>query len=73
MAYWCQWRKPRTKVRNLMKCGVKVQAAVAYGINSKGQWRSSKTPGINRALSDAYLESEGALLATRWLDQASLS
>lgn len=59
MAYWRQWRKPRTKVRNLMKLGVKVQAAVACGITSKGPWRSSKTPGINQALSNAYLKAEG--------------
>jgi len=59
MAYWRQWRKPRTKVRNLIARGVKIQAAVACGITSKGPWRSSKTPGINQALSDDYLKSEG--------------
>jgi RNA-directed DNA polymerase len=59
MAYWRQWRKPRTKVRNLMRLGVHVQAAVACGITSKGPWRSSKTPGINQALSNAYLKSQG--------------
>ena len=59
MAYWRQWRKPRTKVRNLMKRGVHVQTAVACGITSKGPWRSSKTPGINQALSNAYLKSAG--------------
>lgn len=59
MAYWRQWRKPRTKVRSLMRLGVRVQAAVACGITSKGPWRSSKTPGINQALSNAYLKSQG--------------
>ena len=59
MAYWRQWRKPRTKVRNLMTRGVHVQAAVACGITSKGPWRSSKTPGINQALSNNYLKSQG--------------
>ena len=59
MAYWRQWRKPRTKVRNLMRLGVHVQAAVACGITSKGPWRSAKTPGINQALSLNYLKSEG--------------
>jgi RNA-directed DNA polymerase len=59
MAYWRQWRKPRTKVRNLMKRGVHVQSAVACGITSKGPWRSAKTPGINQALSNDYLKSEG--------------
>lgn len=58
MAYWRQWRKPRTKVRNLMKLGVHIQSAVACGITSKGPWRSSKTPGINQALSNAYLKSQ---------------
>nr|WP_250655471.1 group II intron reverse transcriptase/maturase [Alkalimarinus coralli] len=59
MAYWRQWRKPRTKVRNLMRLGVHVQAAVACGITSKGPWRSAKTPGINQALSLDYLKSQG--------------
>ncbi len=59
MAYWRQWRRPRTKVRNLMKLGVQVRAAVACGITSKGPWRSSKTPGIQQALSNAYLKSKG--------------
>jgi RNA-directed DNA polymerase len=59
MAYWRQWRKPRTKVRSLMKLGVHVQSAVACGTTSKGPWRSSKTPGIHQALSNAYLKSQG--------------
>lgn len=59
MAYWRQWRKPRTKVRNLLRRGVHIRAAVACGITSKGPWRSSKTPGIQHALSNAYLSSQG--------------
>jgi RNA-directed DNA polymerase len=68
MAYWRQWRKPRTKVRNLMKLGVHVQSAVACGITSKGPWRSSKTPGIQQALSNDYLKAEGlASLRDGWI------
>ncbi len=68
MAYWRQWRKPRTKVRNLMKLGVHVQAAVACGITSKGPWRSSKTPGIQQALSNDYLKAEGLVsLRDGWI------
>jgi len=59
MAYWRQWRRPRTKVRNLLKLGVHIQSAVACGITSKGPWRSTKTPGIQQALSNAYLKSQG--------------
>ena len=59
MAYWRQWRRPRTKVRNMMSLGVHVKAAVACGITSKGPWRSAKTPGIQQALSNDYLKSQG--------------
>jgi len=59
MCYWRQWRKPRTKVQNLLKRGVRIQAAVACGITSKGPWRSSKTPGIQQALSNEYLKKAG--------------
>jgi RNA-directed DNA polymerase len=59
MAYWRQWRKPRTKVRNLLRLGVHIRSAVACGITSKGPWRSAKTPGINQALSNGYLKSQG--------------
>ena len=59
MAYWRQWRRPRTKVRSMMRLGVHVQSAVACGITSKGPWRSAKTPGIQQALSNDYLKSQG--------------
>ena len=59
MCYWRQWVKPRTKVRNLLTRGVAIQAAVACGLTSKGPWRSSKTPGIQQALSNEFLKAEG--------------
>ncbi len=68
MAYWRQWRKPRTKVRNLLKLGVPIKSAVGCGITSKGPWRSSKTPGINQALNDAYLKKAGLVsLRDGWI------
>ncbi|WP_284285271.1 reverse transcriptase domain-containing protein, partial [Marinibactrum halimedae] len=68
MCYWRQWRKPRTKVRNLLKLGVRIQAAVACGITSKGPWRSSKTPGIQQALNNGYLKRAGLVsLKEGWI------
>ena len=68
MCYWRQWRKPRTKVANLLKRGVRIQAAVGCGITSKDPWRSSKTPGINQAISDDYLVKEGLFsLRNGWI------
>ena len=69
MCYWQQWRKPRTKVANLIKRGVAIQAAVVCGITSKGPWRSSKTPGINQAISNDYLMKEGLFsLRNGWIN-----
>ncbi len=33
---WRPWRKPRTKVQNLLKRGVRIQSAEASGITRKG-------------------------------------
>jgi hypothetical protein len=43
----------------MMKLDIRVQSAVACGITSKGPWRSSKTLGIQQALSNAYLKAQG--------------
>lgn len=68
MCYWRQWRRPRTKIANLIKRGVHIPAAVACGRSSKGPWRSSKTPGINQALGNSYLKSEGLVsLRDGWI------
>ncbi|PSU43041.1 hypothetical protein C9J12_28445 [Photobacterium frigidiphilum] len=57
-----------TKVKSLLNRGVRIQSAVACGITSKGTWRSSKTPGIQQALSNAYLRSQGLVeLRDGWI------
>jgi RNA-directed DNA polymerase len=61
MCYWRQWRKPRTKVKNLLKRGVPLALAVSCGATRKGVWRSAKTKGINQALSNEYLANAGLL------------
>ena len=67
--YWKQWRKVRTKVRNLLKMGVSQQLAVACGISSKSYWHSSKTKGINIAISNEFLSSQGlSSLRDRWVE-----
>ncbi|MDH5728745.1 MAG: group II intron reverse transcriptase/maturase [Gammaproteobacteria bacterium] len=69
VCYWRQWRKPRTKIANLLKRGVPIQSAVACGLTSNGPWRSSKTPGIQQAIGNDYLKSEGLFsLRSRWIN-----
>jgi len=45
MCYWKQWGRPRTKIRNLIRLGLPIKAAVACGRSSKGWWRSSRSHG----------------------------
>ena len=61
MCFWRQWRKPRTKVRSLIKLGVPEKMAIDCGITSKGPWRSAKTYGINMGLNDKFLREQGLL------------
>ena len=42
MCYWRQWRKPRTKVRSLIKLGVSERLAIACGITNKGLVEAQK-------------------------------
>ena len=69
MCYWKQWRKVRTKVRNLMRLGVSMDLAISSGMSSKSYWHSARTPGINIALSNEYLAKQGYYsLRDRWVE-----
>jgi RNA-directed DNA polymerase len=59
MCYWQQWRNPVTRICNLIKRGVPEDLAVKCGASQKGQWHSSKTKGIQLALSNDYLKAQG--------------
>ena len=68
MCYWKMWRKPRTKIRNLMNKGVSEVLAICCGISSKADWRSSKTKGIQIALNDDWLKRQGLFsLRESWI------
>ena len=42
MCYWKQWKKIRTKYRNLMKLGATKQKAWEYANTRKSYWRTAK-------------------------------
>jgi len=69
MSYWKNWRKVRTKVRNLLRLGVKEDLAVQCGSTNKRYWRSSKTEGIHIALSNDFFAKLGLIsLRDRWVE-----
>lgn len=61
MCYWKQWRKTRTKVRNLLKLGSSMDAALAAGRSRKGYWRLSRTLGTHVGMSNQWLQDQGLL------------
>ena len=42
MCIWKSWKKPSTRVKNLVKCGIKPYWARIYGNSSKGYWANAE-------------------------------
>jgi RNA-directed DNA polymerase len=73
MCYLKQWRRPRTKVRNLVRLGVNLEMAIKHAISRKSYWRLSRTPAMRYALPNKWLEQVGLLsLIQLWCDLAPL-
>jgi RNA-directed DNA polymerase len=67
MCYWKQWRKPRRRIRELIKLGVRKKEAINLGLSRKSYWRLSKTLATNAGLSNAHFEQIGLIsMRTLW-------
>lgn len=57
---WKQWKRGRTRYRELRRLGLSSdQAAITAHGSRFGAWHMSRTPGMNQAVSIAYLDSLG--------------
>ena len=61
MCYWKQWRRPRRRIRELIKLGVKKREAIRLGLSCKSYWRLSKTLGTNSGLSNTHFNEIGLI------------
>jgi RNA-directed DNA polymerase len=68
MCYWKQWRRARTKVRNLLALGTRKREAILTAISRKSYWHLSKSLATQTGMTNAWLASQG-LLSVRdlWL------
>lgn len=67
MCYWKQWRRPRKRIRELIKLGVNKREAIYVGISRKSYWRLSKTLATNGGLNNAHFEQTGLIsIRTLW-------
>jgi len=59
MCYWKQWRWPRTKINHLLALGVSLKAAIQHGTSSKSYWHMARTPAMQQALNNDWLQAQG--------------
>lgn len=59
MCIWKQWKKPKTKVRNLMRMGVPKDLAWQAGNSRRGHWFTTHTVAVNMAMTKERLISSG--------------
>ena len=59
MCIWKQWKKPKTKVNNLMKMGVPKELAWQAGNSRRGYWFTTHTVAVNMAMTKERLINKG--------------
>ena len=59
MCIWKAWKKPKTKVANLIRCGIDKYKSYEWGNTRKGYWRISGSYILHRAISNESLRKVG--------------
>lgn len=68
MCYLKQWRRPRTRIRNLIKLGVGEWQAISLGLSSKGYYRLAKTYAVQLGLNNQWLKNQGLVsIREQWI------
>jgi RNA-directed DNA polymerase len=61
MCYWKQWRRPRTRIQNLLALGTDKRHAILTGISRKGYWHLSRTLATQTGMTNEWLARQGLL------------
>jgi hypothetical protein len=61
LCYWKQWKKSRTRVKQLERMGIKPKQAYMWGNTRRGYWRTVQSPILTRAIDNAFLKKEGLI------------
>ena len=59
MVIWKQWKRLRTRGRNLIKLGVEKHKAWEYAYTRKGYWRIAGSPVLTKSITTARLNPAG--------------
>ena len=58
---WKQWKRVKTKLKNLIKLGVPKYKAWEFANTRKGYWRISNSPILEATLNNKYFKSIGLM------------
>ncbi|MGV1097824.1 group II intron reverse transcriptase/maturase [Thiovibrio sp. JS02] len=61
MCYIKQWRRCRTKVRELTRLGTNLRLAISIGLSRKGPYRLAKTLATQSGMTNKWLKDQGLL------------
>ena len=61
MCYWKQWRKPRTRIRNLIRLGAPEKHAIMCGLSRKAYWHMARTLASQTGMTNRWLAGKGLL------------
>lgn len=59
--YWKQWKKVKTRFKELKRLGIQKNKAWEYANTRKGYWRISNSPILSKSLDNQTLKSRGYL------------
>ena len=59
MCIWKLWKRPKTRFKNLLRCGLSKEVAYMCANNSKGYWYMSSTLNLKQAMSIEKLKRAG--------------
>ena len=59
MCRWKEWKRPKTRQRNLLELGINKQKAYEWSNSSKGYCRIAHSPILNRSLNNEYWSKQG--------------
>lgn len=69
MVIWKQWKKLKTKGRNLIKLGIDKYKAWEFANTRKSYWRTSKSPILQRSVTNERLKRAGYIFFTDYYMQ----
>lgn len=58
---WKQWKRTRTRAKNLIKLGLSSDASWRFARRQRGPWVAAGENVMNRVLNNAYFENQGLI------------